>query len=99
MSSKLLAAALALLMTPCLAQSGAGTYKGVVDQVESDYVLANAEDMKPIAVLEGVGFGKESFARFVGVSVEARGTMVEEKGRKVLRVRSIEDIRPLKPGQ
>jgi hypothetical protein len=74
-------------------------FRGVIDQKESEFVLADADTMAPIATLRGRGFHKDNFARFVGMPVEVRGTLVTENGAKVLHVRRIEDIRtvPVKP--
>ena len=79
------------------ARGEATTITGVITQHDADYVIADSEDVKPIAVLEGVGFPKESFARFVGMPVRVRGTLVTEKDRKVLRVRSLSDVQQTPP--
>jgi len=80
------------------AQAGKGareetkTITGVIDQKGADFVIAEPENLEPVAVLQGVGFSNESFARFVGVPVRVRGTLVTEKNRKILRVRRLSDI-------
>ena len=73
------------------------TIKGVIDEQGSDYVISDSESMKPIAVLQSVGFTKTAFARFVGMPVQARGTVVTEKDQKILQIRNIADIKELPP--
>jgi hypothetical protein len=73
-------------------QSDVRTFQGVIDQRGSEFVLANADDMEPIAILRGRGFAKENFARFVGDPVEVKGRMVTEQGQKILYVNAIADI-------
>jgi hypothetical protein len=69
------------------------TFKGVIDQRDSEYVLATADNFEPIATLRGRGFDKENFARFVGDPVEIKGRLVTENGRKFLYVSAVSDIR------
>jgi hypothetical protein len=73
----------------------AQVYKGVVDQKDEEFVLADADTMQPIATLRGAGFNKDNFARFVGMPVEVRGKLSTEQGAKILTVRRIDDVKPV----
>ena len=73
------------------------TVTGIVDQQEADFIVSDAEKRQPIAVLQGVGFDNQNFARFVGKPVRVKGTLIQEKGRNVLRVRQIADIQEIAP--
>lgn len=68
------------------------TLTGVVTQQEESFYLLDA-DMKPFVTLQGVGFDSGHFANYIGQKVSVSGTLVTEKDRKILRVRSIGDIR------
>jgi hypothetical protein len=82
-----------LSAAPQKQEQTAGTFRGVIDQRDTEYMLVNDQNMEPIAVLRGRGFEKENFARFLGDPVEIKGRMTTENGRKVLLVRSVEDVR------
>jgi hypothetical protein len=69
------------------------TFKGVIDQRDSEFVLSTADNFEPIATLRGRGFDKENFARFVGDPVEVKGRLVTENGQKFLYVSAVSDIR------
>ncbi|MGH9672768.1 MAG: hypothetical protein ACRD44_06260 [Bryobacteraceae bacterium] len=86
---------------PAQAEKGAReettTITGVVTQRGADFWIADSQSVELIAVLQGVGFAKESFARFLGMPVRVRGTLVTENDRKILRVRSLSDVELIAP--
>ncbi len=69
------------------------TLTGVVYQKDDEFVIAETENMKPLAKLEGVEFSTGHFANYVGQTVRVKGTLVTTKeGKKILRVRKVSDI-------
>jgi hypothetical protein len=68
------------------------TLEGVVDESGGKFVLANPDNVEPMAELHGRGFSDDNFARFVGLRVTVKGDLVEEGGRKRLYVRNLADI-------
>lgn len=68
------------------------TITGVIIQQGSDYMVAEPQEMKPIAVLEGVGFQTGHFANYMGQKVRVRGVLDTTGERKLLRVTSAADI-------
>ena len=74
------------------------TLTGVVYQKDDDFVIAETETMKPLAVLEGVEFSTGHFANYVGQTVRVKGTLITNKeGKKTLRVQKVADIEKLPP--
>jgi hypothetical protein len=71
------------------------TLTGIVDQHEGKFVLADEEEIRPIAVLRGRGFKDTNFARFVGLRVQVSGEMVTEGGQQVLYVPSLSHIKQI----
>lgn len=66
---------------------------GVIVQKNEEFLIAETENMTPLAVLQGVEFATENLANFVGQTVKVRGTLVSAKdGRKILRVKTMADI-------
>ena len=65
---------------------------GCVDQVEGQYVLVEEGSMKRLAALRAETFDQEGFAKHVGQKVAARGTLSNENGAPVLRVRSVKTV-------
>ena len=70
---------------------------GVIYQNDHDFVIAETENMKPIAVLQGVEFATDNFANFVGKTVRVSGTLAKVGLRKVLRVRTLADVEEIPP--
>ncbi len=74
------------------------TLTGVIVQKNEEFLIAETENMKPLAVLQGVEFATENLANFVGQTVKVRGTLVSAKdGRKILRVKTMADIEKIAP--
>ena len=74
------------------------TLTGVVYQKDEAYFLAETENMKPLATLEGGEFSTGHFANFVGQQVRVKGTLITAKdGTKILRVQKVSDIVKLAP--
>jgi hypothetical protein len=69
------------------------TLSGVIYQKGEDFVIAETENMTPIATLQGVEFSNGNFANYHGQTVRVRGVLVTTKeGKKILRVRTLADI-------
>ena len=73
------------------------TLTGIVDQKGRDFVLTGEEAMRPVAVLRASGFSADNFARFVGMRVEVRGEISTEGDRRILTVKSLDDLKSLGP--
>jgi hypothetical protein len=78
--------------TPPAEKAKSATLEGIVDESGGKFVLANADNVEPIAELHGRGFSDDNFARFVGLRVTVKGDLVEEGGRKMLYIRNLTDI-------
>src|SRR5262245_16079453 len=66
------------------------TINGVVIQQGIDFMIAEPENMKPIAVLQSVDFNNGNFANYIGQTVRVRGTLAStNEGRTILLVRSL----------
>jgi hypothetical protein len=68
------------------------TITGVIIQQGPDYMIAEPNEMTPIAVLQGVDFQTGHFANYMGQMVRVRGILDTTGERKLLRVKSIGDI-------
>jgi hypothetical protein len=76
-----------------LAAEKTTTLTGVIVQKNEEFLIAETENMTPLAVFQGVEFATENLANFVGQKVKARGTLMTGKdGRKILRVKTMADI-------
>lgn len=73
-------------------EANAVTMSGVVIQQGSDYYIAEPNEMKPIAVLQGLEFNNGNFANYIGQQVHVRGAMSTVAGRRVFVVRTLADI-------
>ncbi len=74
------------------------TLTGVIVQKNEEFLIAETENMTPLAMLQGVEFATENLANFVGQTVKARGTLATAKdGRKILRVKTMADIEKISP--
>jgi hypothetical protein len=81
-----------------LAAEKATTFTGVIVQKGEEFLIAETENMTPLAMLQGVVFATENLANFVGQTVKVRGTLVTAKdGRKILRVKTMADIEKIPP--
>lgn len=81
-----------------LAAEKTTTLTGVIVQKNDDFLIAETENMKPLAALQGVEFATDNLANFVGQTVKVRGTLVKAKdGRKILRVKTMADIEKVPP--
>jgi hypothetical protein len=96
----LLAIALLLLTplsSPCAeapkskAAGKTASLTGCIDERNAGkYVLVDPVRLNPVAELEADGFANEGFAKHLGHKVVVKGREMENEGRTVLRVRSIE---------
>ena len=77
------------------ARQSVTTLTGVLDQKGSDFVLSGEDAMQTAAVLRASGFSDDNFARFVGLRVQVRGELTTEADRRILTVKSVEDIKSL----
>ena len=73
------------------------TLEGVIDQTGGVFVIAGADRIRPIAKLRAEGFTENNFARFLGLKVRIKGTMVTEQDEKFFIVRSLDDIKAIGP--
>ena len=81
-----------------LAAEKTTTLTGVVVEKNEEFLIAETENMTPLALLQGVEFATENLANFVGQTVKVRGEMVTAKdGRKILRVKTMADIEKIPP--
>lgn len=81
-----------------LAAEKTTTLTGVIVQKDQEFLIAETENMTPLAWLQGVEFATENLANFVGQTVKARGTLSTAKdGRKILRVKTMGDIEKIPP--
>jgi hypothetical protein len=69
----------------------------VIDQKGNDFVLSGDQGMQTAAVLRARGFTDDNFARFVGNRVQVRGELTTEGDRRILTVRSLDDLKSLGP--
>ena len=79
------------------AKQSAITLTGVIDQKGNDFVLSGDQGMQTAAVLRARGFTDDNFARFVGNRVQVRGELTTEGDRRILTVRSLDDLKSLGP--
>ena len=81
-----------------LAAEKTTTLTGVIVQKNEEFLIAEPENMTPLAVLQGVEFATENLANFVGQTVKVRGTLASAKdGRKILRVKTMANIEKIAP--
>ena len=81
------------------AKQSVTTLTGVIDQEGEDYVLTGEEAMKTTAILRARGFSQDNFAHFVGNRVQVRGEMATEGDRRILTIRSLNDLTRLGPAE